>query len=144
MFEGCSSLTTLDLSSFDTRKVTDMEQMFKDCTNLTTICVTEDDTHWNLANVRESYQMFYGCDNLNGQSSMSFWIWLFKLFHWDLNYDKEMANTGDDGVLVDASTTYTVTFKVDGATIKTETVGICKAVSQPDVGIFVTRRNSRI
>ena len=75
MFEGCSQLTTLDLSSFDTRKVTDMEQMFLNCKNLTTICVTPDNTHWVLDNVRESYQMFAGCDNLSGKSAMSFWIW---------------------------------------------------------------------
>ncbi|MBO7463566.1 MAG: InlB B-repeat-containing protein, partial [Bacteroidales bacterium] len=138
MFEECRSLTTLDLSSFDTRKVTDMEQMFLNCKNLTTICVTEDNTHWVLDNVRESYQMFYGCDNLNGQSSMSFWIWLFKLFHWDLNYDKEMANTGEDGILADARTMCTVTFKVDGKngtdlrpsySVK---VGMCKPVAEPD------------
>ena len=58
------------------------------------------------------------------------------VFHWDLNYDKEMANTGEDGILADVNTTFTVTFKVDGSTIKTETVGICKTVSQPDISAY--------
>ena len=31
MFSGCSSLTSLDLSSFDTSKVTDMSYMFSGC-----------------------------------------------------------------------------------------------------------------
>lgn len=32
--DRCSSLTSLDLTSFDTFKVTDMSDMFKDCTSL--------------------------------------------------------------------------------------------------------------
>ena len=35
MFFGCSSLTDLDISSFDTRSVTDMDSMFKRCSKLT-------------------------------------------------------------------------------------------------------------
>ena len=37
MFSGCSSLTTLDLSEFDTSKVTNMGNMFRGCTNLTSL-----------------------------------------------------------------------------------------------------------
>ena len=32
--DSCSSLTLLDLTSFDTFKVTDMSDMFKDCASL--------------------------------------------------------------------------------------------------------------
>ena len=35
MFEGGKSLRTLDLSNFDTSKVTDMEEMFDGCESLT-------------------------------------------------------------------------------------------------------------
>jgi len=34
MFEECTSLTSLDLSSFNTANVTDMKNMFSNCTNL--------------------------------------------------------------------------------------------------------------
>ncbi|SEK88609.1 surface protein [Ruminococcus albus] len=34
LFEGCSSLSTLDVRNFDTSKVTDMTDMFKDCKKL--------------------------------------------------------------------------------------------------------------
>ena len=34
MFEGCSSLTSLDLSHFRTSKVTDFSGMFKRCSSL--------------------------------------------------------------------------------------------------------------
>ena len=36
MFYNCSSLTSLDLSSFNTSKVTDMGDMFSSCSKLTT------------------------------------------------------------------------------------------------------------
>ena len=36
MFRGCSSLTSLDLSSFNTSNVTDMQYMFYSCSSLTT------------------------------------------------------------------------------------------------------------
>ena len=35
MFNGCDSLTALDISSFDTAKVTNMTEMFEGCESLT-------------------------------------------------------------------------------------------------------------
>lgn len=37
MFSGCASLTTLDLSSFDTSNVEDISSMFEGCNSLTEI-----------------------------------------------------------------------------------------------------------
>ena len=37
MFSGCTSLTSLDLSGWDTSNVNDMSDMFKNCTSLKTI-----------------------------------------------------------------------------------------------------------
>ena len=39
MFGYCGNLTTLDLSNFNTSKVTDMGNMFKYCEKLTTVKV---------------------------------------------------------------------------------------------------------
>ena len=39
MFNGCTNLTSLDLSSFNTSNVTDMSYMFSDCSKLATIKV---------------------------------------------------------------------------------------------------------
>ena len=44
MFDGVSSLTTLDLSSFDTSKVTNMSSMFYGVSNLTTLNLSNFDT----------------------------------------------------------------------------------------------------
>ena len=63
MFDGCYSLTSLDLSSFNTTSVTDMKMMFYGCTNLTTIYVR---SGWSTANVRSSDYMFEGCDRIVG------------------------------------------------------------------------------
>ena len=63
MFMNCTGLTTLDLSSFNTAKVENMDNMF--CQNsLTTIYV--DGTKWNTGAVTSSTSMFYMCPNLVG------------------------------------------------------------------------------
>jgi surface protein len=63
MFMNCTGLTTLDLSSFNTAKVENMDNMF--CQNsLTTIYV--DGTKWNTGAVTSSISMFYMCPNLVG------------------------------------------------------------------------------
>ncbi|MBQ3630370.1 MAG: BspA family leucine-rich repeat surface protein [Prevotella sp.] len=60
MFEECESLTSLDVSHFDTRNVTDMRSLFNDCYELTTLDVSGFDTH----NVTAMYNMFNYCSNL--------------------------------------------------------------------------------
>ena len=63
MFYGCSSLKNLDLSGFNTKNVTDMSTMFNDCSSLETIYCKEG-TVWN---VTSSTDMFHGCENLSGK-----------------------------------------------------------------------------
>lgn len=60
MFEGCSSLTSLDLSGFDVRQVTNASSMFEGCTNLTTIICDHD---WHIATTTN---MFSDCTHLVG------------------------------------------------------------------------------
>ena len=60
MFWGCDKLTTLDLSNFNTSKVTDMISMFSDCSALTTLDISNFDTS-NLTNMSS---MFNGCSAL--------------------------------------------------------------------------------
>ena len=63
MFSDCSSLTSLDLSSFNTSNVTSMYALFENCGNLRTVYVGND---WNTAAVTNSNYMFDGCFNLVG------------------------------------------------------------------------------
>ena len=63
MFYGCNSLTKLDLSSLDTSNVTTMYGMFTLCKNLKTIYVSD---KWNTSNVTSSSFMFQSCTFLVG------------------------------------------------------------------------------
>ena len=44
MFDGCRSLTSLDLSHFDTSQVTSMGSMFDGCSSLTSLDLSHFDT----------------------------------------------------------------------------------------------------
>ena len=57
MFYNCSSLTSLDVSKFDTSKVTDMPNMFNSCRKLTFL----DLSGWDTSKVTNMDYMFYYC-----------------------------------------------------------------------------------
>ena len=61
MFQNCSSLTTLDLSTWDTSNVLLMNDMFNGCSSLTTIYAS---TNWSTSNVINSANMFNGATQL--------------------------------------------------------------------------------
>ena len=59
MFKDCG-VSGLDLSSFDTSHVTDMSHMFDNCNSLTNLDVTK----FNTSNVTDMSYMFYKCSSL--------------------------------------------------------------------------------
>ena len=68
MFDGCSSLTSLDLSSFNTSKVTEMNSMFYQCASLTSL----DLSNFNTSNVTYMQYMFCGCRSLTSLDLSNF------------------------------------------------------------------------
>ena len=108
MFYGCKSLTTLDVSNFDTSNVTDMNNMFSFCNKLTTLDVSNWDTSnvtdmglmffnwitffgpsklesldvskWDTSNVTNMSSMFYGCNSLTS----------LDISNWDTSNVKNM------------------------------------------------------
>ena len=60
MFSGCQSLTSLDVSHFDTSNVKNMGSMFDDCSSLTLLDVS----NWNTSNVTNMRWTFSGCESL--------------------------------------------------------------------------------
>ena len=60
MFRNCSKLTSLDVSGFDTSKVTNMSYMFDNCSKLTSLDVSGFDT----SSVTNMKNMFSDCSNL--------------------------------------------------------------------------------
>ena len=69
MFNGCSSLASLDLSSFNTQQITSMFDMFNGCKNLTTIYIGKG---WSTDNISLSDDMFAGCNKLVGSKGTMF------------------------------------------------------------------------
>ena len=68
MFDGCSSLTSLDVSGFNTSNVTNMQSMFEDCSSLTSLDVS----HFNTSNVTNMFVMFRGCSSLTSLDVTNF------------------------------------------------------------------------
>ena len=68
MFQDCSSLTSLDLSSFNTSNVTKMYNMFDGCTKLTSL----DLSNFNTTSVTNMCNMFYSCNKLASLNLLSF------------------------------------------------------------------------
>ena len=73
IFSNCSSLTTIDLSSFNTKKITafggsSSGSMFSDCSSLTTL----DLSNFNTSNVTQMFSMFQQCSSLTSLNLSSF------------------------------------------------------------------------
>ena len=60
VFQGCSKLTSIDVSSFDTSKVNTMVDMFNGCSELKKL----DITNFDMGNVYHINRMFDGCHKL--------------------------------------------------------------------------------
>ena len=68
MFDYCYALTSLDLTNFNTSKVTDMSKMFSSCYGLTTL----DLSNFNTSKVTTMKQMFEYCGALTSINLSSF------------------------------------------------------------------------
>ncbi len=62
MFNNCSSLISLDLSSFNTSNVTNMEAMFQNDVNLENITFGD---NFNTSKVKDMIAMFASCKKLS-------------------------------------------------------------------------------
>ena len=68
MFRDCSSLTSIDFSNFDTSKVTNMNSMFDSCSSLTSL----DLSNINTSNVITMDSMFFECTSLTSLDLSNF------------------------------------------------------------------------
>lgn len=69
MFLGCSGLTLLDVCNFKTSNVTAMSFMFYDCSSLKIIFASD---AWSTDKIEESICMFSGCSRLVGGNGTKF------------------------------------------------------------------------
>ena len=91
MFEGCSKLENLDLTSFNTENVKYMSDMFKNCSSLKTIYVGDG---WSTVNVTASNYMFLGCISLVGGAGTK-----YDANHIDATYACADGGTSNPGYL---------------------------------------------
>ena len=68
MFSGCSSLSNINLSKFNTQNVTNMNNMFSWCLSLTNINLS----NFNTQNVTNMNAMFYKCSSLTNINLSNF------------------------------------------------------------------------
>ena len=68
LFDGCSNLSTINLSNFNTAIVTNMSYMFSECRGLSTL----DLSNFNTANVTNMSYMFSGCSGLTSLDLSNF------------------------------------------------------------------------
>ena len=108
MFESCSSLTSLDVTYFNTANVTGMNNMFYSCSALTTIYASD---NFVTDKVEYSYNMFYDCTSLKGTT----------LEYVASKTDHNYANCGTDGYFTPGcgyaefdNATGTLTFRYKG------------------------------
>ena len=69
-FEECTSLESIDLSSWDTSELFSTYNMFASCTKLKSITFGE---NWDVSGVSDFSNMFYGCSALESVD-VSDWI----------------------------------------------------------------------
>ena len=111
MFEGCSALTTLDLSGWNTSNVTDMSVMFRNCSNLTTIYVGDGWSTANLTSTNSSTGMFSGCTRIRGG-----WDTQFNSSYTDKTYARVDRGVSARGYLSHKSKGYAI-FTEDDSTL---------------------------
>lgn len=74
LFENCRGLTSLDLSSFETKNVANMEYMFAECSSLESL----DLSMFDVSNVKSIFEIFWKCSSLT----------TLDLSNWDLSNDE--------------------------------------------------------
>ena len=77
MFSGCHNLASLDLSNFETSKVTDISCMFENCYTIEYLDLSNFDT----SSVEAMYRLFNGCTNVKSIDVSSFDTSKVSLFH---------------------------------------------------------------
>ena len=95
MFYGCCNLYSINLMGFNTNKVTTMYNMFKGCSNLTTIYADKD---WSALGITEGEDMFSECINLVGEQETS-----YSSLHTDISYAHVDGGTTNPGYFTDKS-----------------------------------------
>lgn len=122
MFGGCSSLASLDVSSFNTAKVTSMSNMFWNCRKLTSLDVSGFITD----NVTDLGYMFWGCAKLTSLDISGFNTDNVSFMGYMFNGCTNLTSLDVSG------------FKTDNVTYMDGLFGGCSSLTSLDVSGFKT------
>ena len=122
MFSGCSCLTNLDLSGFETGNVTNMGYMFHNCKSLTSL----DLSGFKTDNVTNMINMFAGCSSLTSLDVSGFKT-------DNVTNMKSMFTTCSNLTSLDVSG-----FKTDNVTNMKSMISGCSGLTSLDVSGFKT------
>ena len=146
MFDACSNLTSLDVSSFDTSNVTDMKNMFDYCSGLASLDVSSFDTSnqdnlslmfencaklesldlssFNTSKVNDMTEMFNGCAALTSLDLSGWYMSIETIFTNDMFKGcgalKEIKMIGCKQPTVNKIKAQLTTDGITGATITTK------------------------
>ena len=119
MFRNCSELTSLDLSSFNTSQVSVMTEMFRKCSKLVTIEVSD---NWTIAGLttNNDSNMFAFCDKLKGGQGTEYnSTYVNKTY---ARIDKKDSTPSEPGYFTEGAARYTVTLNINGGIINSGNV----------------------
>ena len=116
MFDGCAALTQLDVSNFGTKNVTDMCNMFSGCAALATIYSNE---AWTCG---KSNDMFYNCEKLKGAVSYDAGKIDVTMANPDTGYFTKKVPTGI--AHIGHAATVKAVYSVDGRRLKATQPGV--------------------
>ena len=98
MFHFCRNLTTVDLSSFNTKNVTDMSNMFNNCWKLKEINLSNFESN----KVQNMQWMFYWCGELLAVDFSKFYLkkvnnkfQIFGLSSFDISNEDSLPNRNE-------------------------------------------------
>jgi surface protein len=131
MFGNCTALTSLDLSSFNTAKVTDMYGMFSYCSSLTTIY----GNNWDTEKVTDGGSvMFDNCTNLVGGAGSA-----YEFYHGnDKTYARIDGGPDAPGYFTDKTTAAIKGISMGMAAGEAITYNLNgQRVAQPTKGLFI-------
>ena len=126
MFEDCSRLTSLDLSSFNAENVQNMSAMFSGCQNLTSLNLS----NFKTENVQNMSDMFYECNSLQTIYCNNTWTCSV---YWDMFYG---CTSLQGAVPYDASKTdASMANPETGYFTKKESTGVATATTEANANI---------
>jgi surface protein len=110
MFNGCSALTSIDLSSFNTEYVVNMGSMFQNCSSLKVI----DLTSFSINSLEHAYSVFFGCKSLTTIFCDKDWSKSTKLVGTGYMFDYCDQLVGGKGTAFEHSESYKNYARPDG------------------------------